>query len=106
MEGMRQGGCSKYAITKMGMAATLLALSSPSLSLAHGSTTNSVARWAAGALLTAWNGTSYHEKTCFNAGGSSIPCDSPGAVQVTEEIGVEYTISVANRTAVPLDCLI
>lgn len=108
MEGARQDHrrCTKSVVSKLALSAALGTLSSPSVSLAEGSRSNSIERWAAGALLTAWNGTSYHDRGCFDAGGRSVPCDSPCVVQITEETGTEYTISLGNRTEVPLNCFI
>lgn len=100
-----RGGCTKTS-SKLGLAAVLAALSTSAVSLAHDSPSNSVKRWAAGAILTAWDGTPYRDRTCFDAAGSSVPCDAADVVQMTEETGMEYAISLGNRTAVPLNCFI
>lgn len=100
-----RGRCTKTS-SKLGLAAVLVALSTSAVSLADNSTSNSIKRWAASAILTAWDGTPYRDRTCFDAGGNSVPCDAADVVQMTEETGMEYAISLGNRTEVPLNCFI
>lgn len=100
-----RGRCTKTS-SKLGLAAVLVALSTSAVSLAHDSPSNSIKRWAAGAILTAWDGTPYRDRTCFDAAGISVPCAATAVVQMTEETGMEYAISLGNRTEVPLNCCI
>ena len=91
----------------MATAAILVAMSWSSL--VHGKRSmsgSSIERWAADALLTVWSGKSYSDRSCFKADSSSVPCDGPGVAQIKEEVGLEYFVSVGDRTDVALDCWI
>ena len=55
-------------------------------------------------VRVAWSHQPYRDQTCLDALGRAVPCNSVDAVRMVEEAGEEVTVTVANRTEVPLDC--